>query len=81
MRNPMTAQYAIAHSTRKDMIPTGFYDSTGRIVRKAQWAAKFDHLADILDFVEMHGLKLDRTNFVSHCADLSGECECPDKVA
>ena len=81
MKKIVADQYVIAHSTRKNMIPTGFYDSTGKVVRKASWAARFDHLTDILDFVEAHGIKLDRENFVSHCVDLFGECGCPEKVA
>lgn len=60
----MENHYVIAHSRRGDMIATGFYGSGGRIVEEKRLAAKFHHLADILEFVQKYRIKLNQTNFV-----------------
>ncbi len=64
--------YVIAYSMRQDMIAQGFYGPEGQIVNDRYLAVRFEHLADILCFVENHGIQLNRNNFIY----LDGEHVC-----
>ncbi len=68
------ASYVIAYSMRQDMMAQAFYGPEGKIVSDRYLAVRFDHLVDILHFVETHGIQLNRNSFIS----LDSEHRCRD---
>jgi hypothetical protein len=58
--------YVICMGTREDMTARGYYSPSGQVVPDGCHAAKFEHLTDMLEFIETYGIELDRTNFISH---------------
>ncbi len=58
--------YVSAYSTLDDMTTTGYYAPNGKIVPEKHLAVKFDHLRDILGFVEHHSISLNEKCFISY---------------
>ena len=60
--------YVIARGIREKMTAIGFYNPDGKIVMDRDLAVKFAHLADMLDFVETHRIRLDHNDFIAYSA-------------
>jgi len=50
--------FILCATTRPDLLPTGYYDPSSRLVNDKEDAAKFRELDEVLKFVEDHRIKL-----------------------
>jgi len=56
--------FILCESTRPDMLPTGYYDPSSKLVDDKEDAAKFRDLDEVLKFVEDHQIRLGESCFI-----------------
>ena len=56
--------FIVCVTTRPDLLPTGYYNSCGKLVRREDHAATFKALEEVLKFVEDHKITLGETSHI-----------------
>jgi len=61
---PKKRYFIVCDTSRSDMNSTGYYDFNARIVTEKERAAKFEHLNEVLNFVQKYKIELGESRYI-----------------